>query len=179
MLKARLLTVEEEDISPLEIRATILGYIGLLPFFAAMLIVYMAPTVFSYTFAGHYLIWCLNYSAIILSFLGGIRWGFVLMDPHQQANEYINLERITSSVIPALLGWLVVVPSNIVASIPSALSLRFGLILLSFIVLMDTDFRASRDGGAPAWYGRLRVKLTLFLGAMLILIILRQLQWGW
>lgn len=164
--------------SRVEERATILGYLGLLPFVAGTILIWLTPRFFGSAFTGVFLYWELVYGAVILSFLGGIRWGFAIMDT-KGISEYLSLERLTGSVLPPLIGWLLVVPASLLPSIPGALSLRFGILLIAFVYMMDSDMRASKEGTAPAWYGSLRLKITIWLSALLLLVILRMLQWGW
>lgn len=88
-----------------------------------------------------------QYAAVILAFLGGIRWGLALRLP-------VGLRRSTLfvlSVIPALTGWFAL-----------ALKRPFDLAVLALALLSLglADQALSRDGTAPAWFGRLRLILT-------------------
>lgn len=72
--------------------ARVLGYLGLIPFFAAALgHVLGAPT----AALG------LAYGAVILSFLGGIHWGAALLAPQEG-----TARRYVASVVPSLIGWM-------------------------------------------------------------------------
>jgi hypothetical protein len=88
-----------------------------------------------------------QYAAVILAFLGGIRWGLALRLP-------ASLRRSTLfvlSVIPTLTGWF-------------ALALKrpydLAILALALLSLGLADQALSRDGTAPAWFGRLRLILT-------------------
>jgi len=89
----------------------------------------------------------LAYGAIILSFLGGTRWGLTL--PHPQANslepDWANLGW---AVAPSLIGWagLLVSTSAGVASVAGGLSLVL--------------FKDLKTEVYPQWFKALRVLLT-------------------
>jgi len=71
--------------------AYLLGLSGLIPFVG--LTAFMnQPWAISYF---------LPYSAIILSFLGGIHWGVAVRD-----SEWSNPRRLCLCMLPSLLGWL-------------------------------------------------------------------------
>lgn len=95
-----------------------------------------------------------TYAATILSFLGGIRWGTALRGPDgtRVATDYVF------SVTPQLFGW-------------GALFLpdpwRFALLGLGVLVLGPIDRNLVARGLAPAWFGRLRMILSLGAGAAL------------
>ncbi len=88
----------------------------------------------------------LAYGAVILSFLGGVRWGFAL----RIADEGLQARAMLLSVVPAVVAWLLLLP-------PSLL----GLILLPvlFVLLWLADEQMPRIG-VPHWYVRLRRLLT-------------------
>lgn len=121
------------------------GLAGLIPFFAAPLGTILAPD-FRWQFNEALLWW----SAIILSFLGGARWGAAV-----QA-EAPSPRLIGLAMLPSIAGWLilVLVPANMRVIQFSALATALLLHLL-----WDLAARAM-----PGWYGRLRMVLTA--GAM-------------
>lgn len=84
------------------------------------------------------------YGAVILSFLGGIRWGVAMST---LTSEQLLLP-LSVSVLPSLAGW-------------SALLLppRAGLLLLAvgFVSVLIADLRLQ---SAPAWFISLRVPLS-------------------
>ena len=98
----------------------------------------------------------LTYGAVILSFLGGVRWGALMRDP-------AALERISplaQSVTPSLVGWVALL-------LPPA----YGLIILiaGLSAQFLNDKMAAQVGLLPTWYGRLRVILSA--GAVLSLVV--------
>lgn len=94
------------------------------------------------------------YGAVILSFLGGVRWGSALALPSAQATPELVL-----AVIPSLLGWCaLLLPGE------SQPLLALGL---GFAVFGILDVREGGRGAWPRWYSRLRLLLTvLVLGCL-------------
>lgn len=86
------------------------------------------------------------YGAVILSFMGGCRWGFAALEPRP------DWGRLGLSVLPALVGW---------AALLAGGRLSLGLLAAGFVALLAADLALTRAGGAPAWWPRLRWPLTL------------------
>ena len=132
--------------------ALLLGYAGLMPAGAATLLiaghVYQAGVMIAFA-----------YPALILSFLGGIWWGFAMRRRERQA-PLAALAVLPSLVALALGVWLV--GSGEVRAALIALGLA---ILLTLIV----DQRLERGGDAPAGWMRLRAPLSVGLAALTIL----------
>ena len=95
-----------------------------------------------------------TYAATILAFLGGIRWGAALRGSaqHGVATDYLF------GVTPQLFGW-------------GALFLpdpwRWIVLGLGILALGPVDRNLVARGLAPAWFGRLRLILSLGAGAAL------------
>lgn len=118
--------------------AVALGWLGVLPFFALAVLGWtaQAPVWANAVFAA--------YSAVILSFLGGIRWGRAMSNEAEPV-EYLR------SVMPSLLAWpALMLPLD--TAIP-ALALGHGLALM-------IDTRAEKMP-SPGWFRRLRIGLSL------------------
>jgi hypothetical protein len=95
-----------------------------------------------------------TYAATILSFLGGIRWGAVLRAPDQRAvaTDFIF------GVTPQLFGWgALLLPEH----------WRYLTLGLGLLVLGPIDRNIVARDLAPAWFGRLRMMLSLGAGAAL------------
>ena len=97
-----------------------------------------------------------GYGAVILSFMGGCRWGFAAAG----LGEGASWTNLGLSVLPALLAW----PLLYVADPARLLLLAFG-----FAVLLLADILLVRRGGAPDWWPRLRWPLTAGAVAGLLL----------
>jgi hypothetical protein len=87
-----------------------------------------------------------TYCAIILSFLGGVRWGYALriVDPVLQKRAFIV------SVAPAIVAWLLVLPPTLMGFIAMP-------ILFLLMGVLDDRLPAI---GAPVWYRKLRRLMT-------------------
>ncbi len=96
------------------------------------------------------------YAAVILSFLGGVRWGNLL-------NDKARLKQwrpLTLSVVPSLIAWpaLLLPPFWMLSLLAIGLVLQYAL-----------DVEALRRKELPAWFGKLRLILTT--GAILSLLV--------
>jgi hypothetical protein len=126
---------------PTPIAARLLGFGGLLPFIAAAIAAHAVdPALQEHTRRA-----LVAYGAIILSFLGGVRWGAAMI-----GRDTADLARpLLISVVPALLGWsAVLLPSTTGAVVLAA----------CFAVLLVADLH-NRD--VPDWYRVLRVPLSI------------------
>lgn len=134
--------------------ALLLGVAGLIPFFAAGLAVWTPLLAEWRGIAGTFGI---TYGAIILSFLGGVRWGAAM----QSGTNARPLARpLSLSVTPALLAYAVL----ILPALPSA-----PLLLAVFHMIQGVDdIRAARAGDLPDWYAPLRAGLTIGASAALL-----------
>ena len=126
-------------------RPSLLGYLGLLPFVAATVAVWFAPPVAS-QFASRAL---LTYGAVILTFLGAVHWGLA-MESSQPGRD----RRLSLSVLPALVAWVALLLSPIIA---------FPVLVISFAVMNAADRQAAASGAAPSWYPSLRLPLSVIV----------------
>lgn len=117
------------------------GLAGLIPFLAMPVGTMVAPD-FRWQFNEALLWW----SAIILSFLGGARWGAAVQAP-APSPRLIGL-----TMLPSIAAWLVLLllPANMRA----AQFIAFAAMLAGHLAW---DLRSA---GLPGWYGQLRVMLT-------------------
>lgn len=100
------------------------------------------------------------YGATIIAFLGGIRWGQAVEDPDQRrARIHYGL-----SVLPQLVAWGLVAAFQLFG-LGKAICLG-GLSLLALATGI-ADYAFAQAGGAPLWFGRLRMILSV--GAALAL----------
>ena len=132
----------------------ILGYAGLLPQIAALATcLFGAESDVGPMFA-------FGYATLILSFLGGIWWGFAMRTTEGQGRI------ATWAVLPSLFG-----AALILLSIAHVLAMGWALVLLGSAVistlLIDRHLVAMQV--APAGWMALRVPLSIGLGALTIL----------
>jgi hypothetical protein len=132
--------------------AWLLGLAGLIPFWASAAVYAFGPP----NFAGPALLTLLAYSAAILSFLGGIRWGQEI-----GAGRPPRALVLVLSNLPAIAAWLLLAAGG---GFGLSEQQALGGFLVAFAVQGAWDARA---GSAPRWHRRLRVVLTI--GAVLAL----------
>ncbi len=88
------------------------------------------------------------YSAISLSFLGGIHWGIVLA-----ANENISSGKtIIVSLVAPLIGWIAVFVAE---------PMCFALLIVGFAGQGAWDNFAAHNGHLPIWFSKTRMILTV------------------
>ena len=95
-----------------------------------------------------------TYAAIIISFLGGIRWGVAVAGGADDITPY------AISVMPSLVAW---------AALAAPDPWRFVILGVVALVLGPIDLELVRSGRAPAWFGRLRLILSTGAGVALLL----------
>jgi len=119
----------------------IYGLLGLSGFFGPPLVGVMVP---AYRDAAMLLL--IAYAALILSFLGGARWGAAVQAP-APSPRLIGL-----TMLPSIAAWLILLlPANMRA----AQFIAFAGMLAGHL---GWDLRTK---GLPGWYGQLRVLLTV------------------
>jgi len=131
--------------------ALVPGVLGLMPVvFLTAVIIHQAPKVHAETLTA-----LLAYGAVILSFLAGVRWGLVISGSSQLPFVF----EFGIVVLPPLAGW-----GSILIEKPAG----FLVLSISFSLLLLMDYIIS---GAPRWYLRLRVILSLPVIACLLIVL--------
>lgn len=92
----------------------------------------------------------LSYSAVILSFLGGIHWG-VAVTSYQDNKRIANL-LIAESVISSIIGWAVVLHA------PLHIQLLALTVLFTFIWAIDSVLVSRKI--LPVWFFEIRCIIT-------------------
>jgi len=130
----------------------ILGFAGLIPFWVISLIVLSDASV------DHFAVELqVSYGAVILSFLGGIHWGMLLV-----REDNSDWRRAIWGVTPSLIGWFAL-----------ALPLTWALITILAGLIMSAlaDLRIF-SSPSDTWYRPFRLTLTLMaVSAILIVLI--------
>jgi hypothetical protein len=140
---------------PLQKTAWYLSLAGFVPFgFLALAMLLLGPlhpmhTVLTDAFR--------VYAAVILSFLGGIRWGIALR------TESARPAALVLSVVPAAIGWLAIFAPPVIS---------IGTLLLAFCAQGAWDSRTFHSGGGLIWFARIRIISTLLVaGALAIALV--------
>jgi hypothetical protein len=140
------------DFRDTPVAARWLGLMGLIPF-GATIVAGLIPVLPLHSVAPRAL---LAYGAVMLSFLGGVRWGLAIA----KTGHADLFSPLLIGVSPSILGWIALLVSGSTGLLPLA---------LGFAALMVADLRLPL---APAWYGALRLPLsvgaigTLLLGVL-------------
>ncbi|RIJ24445.1 DUF3429 domain-containing protein [Henriciella barbarensis] len=100
-------------------------------------------------------LWLQTYSAVILSFLGGIRWGLALTSRDPKPGSFVL------SVCPCLAGWAILPPAIILAPGPIWFLAYAGLFALQLL----WDLRSAE---VPSSFKPLRLGVSLVVIASLI-----------
>jgi len=142
--------------------ATMLAMLGFLPFafFTTLLLVDpgLIPQEAGWNVgAGSFLATAFKvYAAIILSFIGGIRWGVAIVQ-HQSGRE--ESEALVLAAGPSVIGWF---------AFFTAEPWSYAVFAVAYAATGWWDSRLAGNKGVPTWFGRLRMLMTvLVMGTML------------
>ena len=144
--------------------ALLLGWAGDVPFGAGALALLLAPPM---PIPREDLVLpVLAYGAVILSFLGGVRWGAALNLRPAEARA----RELAWAVVPSLVAWIAL-------SLHARPVVGLAILAAAHVAQGVADVRAARLVLVPAWYGTLRVQLagaaTLALLVALVALVLR------
>uniref|UniRef100_A0A1A8G5N5 Transmembrane protein 69 n=1 Tax=Nothobranchius korthausae TaxID=1143690 RepID=A0A1A8G5N5_9TELE len=124
--------------------ALYLGFSGLIPFLSAPLLMATTQTFYPEVACAQVL-----YGASIVSFLGGVRWGFAIPTGSPAKPDWMNLG---NSVVPSLLAWLVLLCRDNITEGALVVIMGLGLSLHYDLTLLP---------GYPNWFRAMRTVLTL------------------
>ncbi len=140
--------------------AMLLGIAGLIPFIACGLgALSLGPDDNRYA-----LLALTSYGAVILSFLGGVHWGFGL-DAAGAPPAAVQRGRFLLGVVPALIGWAALLVEFVGLAYGGLLVLAAGFIATTVI-----EARASREGWMPRSYMGLRWVLSVVVVSLLVAV---------
>lgn len=143
---------QQQATNRIPLSALLLGLAGLIPF-AAGAVSQLLPLPVLTGEVGIRLI--VTYGAIILSFLGGIRWGTAL-GPYDGRRQGVDF---SASVLGSLVGLAAV----FAAAVPA-----LALLIAGFLMQALWDLMSVESGRLPPWFGKLRMLLTA--GAVISLV---------
>ncbi|MEO0346551.1 MAG: DUF3429 domain-containing protein [Pseudomonadota bacterium] len=132
--------------------ARVLGYGGLLPFFALALATVLGWEAWTLDTRG----WLTAYAATILSFVGAVHWGVAVAQPALPARR----TWLAASVLPALIAWVAL-------GLPAPVDLW--VMVAAFVGWYAWERNAAWDV-LPAWYRQLRTALTTGVTLTLALV---------
>ena len=136
------------------VMAHLLTFAGALPFWAAVVALWLAPAVATPP------IWqaVLGYAAVIASFVSGIHWGLFL---YREKAMPLNL--FISSNVCALAAWAALLAPQV--------WLALAVLIAVFAALFAIDHLLWRAGTHALWFYRLRAAVTaIALAALCVLL---------
>jgi hypothetical protein len=122
--------------------ASALGYAGVLPVAGLLLAAWINPAWQQPSMA-----FASSYAALILSFIGGIHWGFA-------TSGIGSAKTFAISVIPSLWAWAAL-------AYPAAYTLS--ALIIGLIVFLIYERNSELEHHFPSWYLPLRLRLTIGL----------------
>jgi len=135
--------------------ALVLTALGGLPFFIGVLashgVTFGLPIE---PFEGRWIVYF--YGAVILSFMGGVMWGFAAM-----AGKADDWGLLTLSVLPALWAFGTVLFAIYLE--PATLRASFYMMAAGFALILVLDWYFQSRKLAPDWWLTLRISITFFV----------------
>jgi hypothetical protein len=147
--------------------ALALGLAGLIPFVALAIASLTAPDPSA---AQRYLLGLVGYGAVVLAFIGGVHWGFILHPGQPPASdtpeERRDAARLGLGVLPSLIGWAALLTPAF--GIPEV-----GLVVLivGYVATILTEHQFGRRGLLPSGYVALRWGLSIVVLVVLITVL--------
>ncbi len=145
--------------------ALLLGLAGLIPFIGCGL---AAVSPGSPEQAARAMLALIAYGAVILAFLGGVHWGFVLEHPTDGAADPNNRRenaRLILGVVPSLIGWVA-----LLAPFLGGQEVALAILIAGFVATIATESRLRRGGLVPPGYMMLRWALSVVVLLTLITV---------
>jgi hypothetical protein len=144
--------------------AVLLGAAGLIPFLVTGLAAISArppgeanPGVFA----------LVGYGAVILAFLGGVHWGFVLDGPGGAAAPKPRMvTRLLLGVVPALIGW-----AALLASAIQLQTVGIAILIAGYVATVLTEWRWRKQELLLPSYMILRSVLTVIVVMILVTVL--------
>jgi hypothetical protein len=131
--------------------AWFLALAGAVPFVAATAALFMSDAAL------------VTYSAVILSFLGGIEWGLALGEG--SGTEATRVAALGLSAVPSLAGWAVL-------WLPSP-TWQVGTALALFVAVWGADQWMASRGLLPTWFIDLRTAISVLVASALAVALFR------
>ncbi len=151
----------DQTTSRIPAAASTFGYLGALPFA-------VGATAFWLLEDARALAALAAYGAIILSFMGGVRWGLAMTRAEETGFAQLGL-----SIAPAFVAWAALLTTILWPDDPLAPAIQLLLLTAAFAGLLWSDLQATRRDLAPAWYPGLRIPLTVIVLASLAVALAR------
>jgi hypothetical protein len=120
--------------------------------------------------AGHYLQALVAYGAVVLAFLGGVHWGFVLhpaaLPEGMSADERRDATRLGLGVLPSLIGFAALLTPLL--AIPE---IGLAVLIVGYLATTLTESRLRQGDQVPAGYMALRWGLSIVVLIVLVTVL--------
>ena len=151
--------------------AVILGIAGLIPFIAAAIATLSASDEIRALFFVQLLV---AYGAVILAFLGGVHWGFVLESPTLETLAPEGLAAVTrrdtarmiGGVLPSLVGW-----AALIVMLLGSPAAALAILIAGFVAFTAAEAELRRRTLVPAGYMWLRWGLSVVVVLVLATVL--------
>lgn len=151
--------------------ALLLGIVGLLPFIGLGIAAVSAGTDADNQ---RYLWGLVGYGAVILAFLGGVHWGFVLhpsalpanMDPTTRRDA----GRLALGVLPSIIGW-----AALMTPLLAVPEVGLAILIVGYIGTVATEAHWRRRELMPTGYMAMRWGLSVVVVAVLVTVLVLRL----
>ncbi len=147
--------------------AVILGLLGLIPFIGLGIAALSVP---NEPQAQRYLLALVAYGAVVLAFLGGIHWGFVLhpaLPEGMGPDSRRDATRLGLGVLPSLIGWAAVVPAAF--AVPEV---GLAVLIAGYLATVLGEHQLRRRGALlPSGYMALRWGLSVVVLVVLVTVL--------
>jgi hypothetical protein len=144
-----------------------LGLAGLLPFIALGI---AAVATRDEAAAQRYLLVLVAYGAVVLAFLGGVHWGFVLhpaaLPEGMSDDERRDATRLGLGVLPSLIGFAALLMPML--AIPDV---GLAVLIIGYLATLATETRLRRRNLVPGGYMTLRWGLTVVVLIVLVTVL--------
>lgn len=145
--------MHRSSLPPTPVTARLLGWAGVLPFAVCAVALWVPAASVWETELFRALA---AYAAVILSFLGGVRWGAAIA---AEGTEGVDTDLVLA-VIPSLIAWCALL-------LPVGVQPLYALVI-AYALFGGLDVREAARGLWPGWYSRLRLQLTAAVLACLV-----------
>ncbi len=150
--------------------AIAIGIVGLVPFVALSIAALATPDPVA---AQRYLLGLVGYGGVVLAFLGGVHWGFVLhpvLPEGLTADARRDATRLGLGVLPSLIGWAALLTPAF--GIPE---IGLAILIVGYVATVVTEAQYRRRDMIPPGYMALRWGLSVVVIAVLVTVLVLRL----
>jgi len=152
--------------------AIVLGLAGLLPFVGLGIAALATPDEVA---AQRFLLALVAYGAVILAFLGGVHWGFVLhpsaLPEGLNAGERRDATRLGLGVLPSLIGF-----GALLFTLLGVAEVGLAVLVVGYLATIVTEQQLRRRTPVPGGYLTLRWILSVVVLVVLIAVLAMRLS---